>query len=139
MCKNPVVARHRHQLVTWHILFPYIRLLFLYNESIISTKILQPNKCWSKSINCEFFKQVKKNYYCKFTHYVCECVVVMCKKVILSESSRNNSNSWGGGCWSRNCFAHCSTHSFHCTFIMISMKEYGAKIKIIFFPRFVSM
>ena len=38
----------------------------------------------------------------------------------------------GGGCWSRNSFAHFSTHSFHCIFIMISMKKYGEKI--IFFP-----
>ena len=30
----------------------------------------------------------------------------------------------GGGGWSRNCFAHFSTHSFHCKFIMISMKKY---------------
>ena len=42
--------------------------------------------------------------------------------------------SWGR-CWSRNCFPHFSTHSFHCTFIMISMKKYGEKK----FPRFVSM
>ena len=36
-----------------------------------------------------------------------------------------------GRCWSKNCFAHFSIHSFHFTFIMISIK--------IFFPRFVSM
>ena len=30
-----------------------------------------------------------------------------------------------GRCWSRNSFAHFSTNSFHCTFIMISMKKYG--------------
>ena len=39
-----------------------------------------------------------------------------------------------GRCWSKNYFAHLSTHSFHCTFIMISMKKYGQKIKE-FFPR----
>ena len=33
----------------------------------------------------------------------------------------------GGGCWSRNCYAHFSTHSFHCTFIMINMKKYREK------------
>ena len=44
-----------------------------------------------------------------------------------------------GRCWSKNCFAHFSIHSFHFTFIMISMKKYGEKNKIIFSPRFVSM
>ncbi len=34
---------------------------------------------------------------------------------------------------------HFSTHSFNCLFIMISMRKYGEKIKVIFFPRFVSM
>ena len=29
--------------------------------------------------------------------------------------------------WSRNCFAHFSTLSLHCIFIMISMKKYGGK------------
>ena len=33
----------------------------------------------------------------------------------------------GGGCWSRNYFAHFSNQSFHCIFIMISMKKYGGK------------
>ena len=32
-------------------------------------------------------------------------------------------------CWSRNFFAHFSTQSFHCIFIMISMKKYGEKTK----------
>ena len=44
-----------------------------------------------------------------------------------------------GRCWSKNCFAHFSIHSFHFTFIMISMKKYGEKNKTIFSPRFVSM
>ena len=30
-----------------------------------------------------------------------------------------------GRCWSKNGFAHFSTHSFHCTFIMISMNKSG--------------
>ena len=34
-----------------------------------------------------------------------------------------------GRCWSKNCFAHFSTHSFLCTFIMISMKKYWEKTK----------
>ena len=34
-----------------------------------------------------------------------------------------------GKCWSKNCFAHCSTHLFHCTFVMISMKKYGRTSK----------
>ena len=38
-------------------------------------------------------------------------------------------------CWSKNCFAHFSIHSFHFTFIMISIKIWR-KTK---FPRFVSM
>ena len=33
----------------------------------------------------------------------------------------------GWGCWSRKCCAHFSTHSFHCTFIMISMKNMEKK------------
>ena len=40
----------------------------------------------------------------------------------------------GGGCWSKNYLAHFSTHPFHCTFNMISMKKYGEKIKKKFFP-----
>ena len=40
----------------------------------------------------------------------------------------------GGGCWSKNYFAHFSTQPFNCTFIMISMKKYGEKIKKNFFP-----
>ena len=38
-----------------------------------------------------------------------------------------------GDCWSKNCFAHFPTQSFHCIFIMISMKKYGEKTKINFF------
>ena len=45
----------------------------------------------------------------------------------------------GARCWSKNCFAHFSIHSFHFTFIMISIKKYGEKNKNNFFPRFVSM
>ena len=45
----------------------------------------------------------------------------------------------GGGCWSKNYFAHFSTQPFHCTFIMISMKKYGEKIPNFFFPQLVSM
>ncbi len=37
--------------------------------------------------------------------------------------------SFKGGCWSRNCFAHFSTQSFHCIFIIISMEKYGEKTK----------
>ena len=44
----------------------------------------------------------------------------------------------GGGYWSKNCFANFSTQSFHCIFIMISMKKYGEKNKN-FFTGFVSM
>ena len=44
----------------------------------------------------------------------------------------------GGGCWSKNYFAHFSTQPFHCTFIMISMKNMEKKIQF-FFPRLVSM
>ena len=44
-----------------------------------------------------------------------------------------------GRCWSKNCFAHFSTYSFHCAFIMISMKKYGENNDIFFSPRFVSM
>ena len=36
-----------------------------------------------------------------------------------------------GRCWSKNCFAHFSIHSFHFTFIMISIKNME---KIFFFP-----
>ena len=45
----------------------------------------------------------------------------------------------GGGCWSKNCFAHFSTQSFHCIFIMTSMKKYREKNKTTIFPRLVSM
>ena len=46
----------------------------------------------------------------------------------------------GGGCWSINCLAHFSTQSFHCIFIMISMKQYGEKTnKTKLFPWLVSM
>ena len=38
-----------------------------------------------------------------------------------------------------SCFAHFSTYSFHCTFIMISMKTYEEINKIIFFLLIVSM
>ena len=41
-----------------------------------------------------------------------------------------------GRCWSKNYFAHFSIHSFHFTFIMISIKI--CRI-FFFFPRFVSM
>ena len=44
----------------------------------------------------------------------------------------------GGGCWSKNCFAHFSTQSFHCIFI-ISMKKYGENANKQKFPRLVSM
>ena len=37
-----------------------------------------------------------------------------------------------GRCWSKNCFANFSTHSFHCTFNMISIKKYGEKTKLFF-------
>ena len=40
-----------------------------------------------------------------------------------------------GRCWSKNCFAHFSIHSFHFTFIMISIKNMKKKK----FQRFVSM
>ena len=42
-----------------------------------------------------------------------------------------------GRCWSKNCFAHFSIHSFHFTFIMITIKIW--RKKRFFFPRFVSM
>ena len=32
-----------------------------------------------------------------------------------------------GRCWSKNCFAHFSIHSFHFTFIMISIKNMEKK------------
>ena len=38
-----------------------------------------------------------------------------------------------GRCWSKNCFAHFSIHSFHFTFIMISIKNMERKKKD-FFP-----
>ena len=34
-----------------------------------------------------------------------------------------------GRCWSKNCFAHFSIHSFHFTFIMISIKNMEKKKK----------
>ena len=37
-----------------------------------------------------------------------------------------------GRCWSKNCFAHFSIHSFHFTFIMISIKNMEEKND--FFP-----
>ena len=37
-----------------------------------------------------------------------------------------------GRCWSKNCFAHFSIHSFHFTFIMISIKNMEKKKD--FFP-----
>ena len=37
-----------------------------------------------------------------------------------------------GRCWSKNCFAHFSIHSFHFTFIMISIKNMEKKND--FFP-----
>ena len=37
-----------------------------------------------------------------------------------------------GRCWSKNCFAHFSIHSFHFTFIMISIKN--MEKKNYFFP-----
>ena len=43
-----------------------------------------------------------------------------------------------GRCWSKICFANFSTHSFHLTVIMISMRKYG-EIKKKKFPRFISM
>ena len=42
-----------------------------------------------------------------------------------------------GRYWSKNCFAHFSIHSFHFTFIMISIKNMEKKKD--FFLRFVSM
>ena len=42
-----------------------------------------------------------------------------------------------GRCWSKNCFAHFSIHSFHFSFIMISIKNMEKKKNN--FPRFVSM
>ena len=38
-----------------------------------------------------------------------------------------------GRCWSKNCFAHFSIHSFHFTFIMISIKN--MEKKKLFFSR----
>ena len=40
-----------------------------------------------------------------------------------------------GGAGRQNCFAHFSTRSFHCTFIMISMKKYGERKQNNFFSR----
>ena len=51
------------------------------------------------------------------------------------ELTRGTTVQLKGRCSSKNCFARFSTHSFHCTFIMISMKKYGEKN----FPCFVSM
>ena len=51
----------------------------------------------------------------------------------MTKSDPNNLiRGGGGGCQSENCFAHFSTHSFHCIFIMISVNNYGEKNKIIF-------
>ena len=51
-------------------------------------------------------------------------------------------NIRGGGvgvCWSINCLAHFSTQSFHCIFIMISMKNSEKNQKQLFYPPLVSM
>ena len=45
-----------------------------------------------------------------------------------------------GRCWSKNCFAHFSTHPFHSLYIYVyydQYEKYGEKKKK--FPRFVSM
>ena len=87
-------------------------------------KILQYLQSWQIVIYSNLCKHEHGFYLCATIYFAVYHMLFIYLKLAIGVKIL-----FEGRCWSKNCFAHFSTHSFHCTFIMISVKKYGKKTK----------